>query len=153
MQFEEIIKREANTLHSKEHQINKSYLLYPNIWFIWTFWVKRICTACNLFLVPNVLTLFWECVKMIGNNCFITVLDVSLCPSLLSMIRLPALAPPAAGHIVSTDQLTTYLTSAFGSGPRTVLLFLQDKVSVFFSQDVRKHLIEVQWQQDTGCVE
>ncbi|XP_074537630.1 V-type proton ATPase subunit S1b [Halichoeres trimaculatus] len=42
---------------------------------------------------------------------------------------LPALAPPAAGHIVSTDQLTAYLTSAFGSGPRTVLLFLQDKLS------------------------
>ncbi|XP_034550889.1 V-type proton ATPase subunit S1b [Notolabrus celidotus] len=42
---------------------------------------------------------------------------------------LPALAPPAAGHIVSTDQLTAYLTSAFGSDPRTVLLFLQDKLS------------------------
>lgn len=42
---------------------------------------------------------------------------------------LPPLAPPAAGHIVSTEQLTSYLTSAFGSGPRTVLLFLQDKLS------------------------
>uniref|UniRef100_UPI0037E92DBC V-type proton ATPase subunit S1b n=1 Tax=Semicossyphus pulcher TaxID=241346 RepID=UPI0037E92DBC len=42
---------------------------------------------------------------------------------------LPALAPPAAGHITSNDQLTAYLTSAFGSGPHTVLLFLQDKLS------------------------
>uniref|UniRef100_A0A3Q3F0W6 ATPase H+ transporting accessory protein 1 n=1 Tax=Labrus bergylta TaxID=56723 RepID=A0A3Q3F0W6_9LABR len=42
---------------------------------------------------------------------------------------LPALAPSAAGHITSTDQLTAYLTSALGSGPRTVVLFLQDKLS------------------------
>ncbi|XP_045911134.1 V-type proton ATPase subunit S1-like [Micropterus dolomieu] len=39
------------------------------------------------------------------------------------------LASPAAGHITSNDQLTTYLTSAFGSGPHTVLFFLQDKLS------------------------
>ncbi|XP_070766649.1 V-type proton ATPase subunit S1b [Enoplosus armatus] len=42
---------------------------------------------------------------------------------------LPTLASPAAGHITSNDQLTAYLTSAFGSGPHTVLLFLQDKLS------------------------
>ncbi|XP_054465230.1 V-type proton ATPase subunit S1b [Anoplopoma fimbria] len=42
---------------------------------------------------------------------------------------LPPLASPAAGHITSKDQLTAYLTSAFGSGPHTVLLFLQDKLS------------------------
>ncbi|KAI4824188.1 hypothetical protein KUCAC02_012722 [Chaenocephalus aceratus] len=42
---------------------------------------------------------------------------------------LPPLASPAAGHITSNDQLTAYLTSAFGSGPNTVLLFLQDKLS------------------------
>ncbi|XP_044065957.1 V-type proton ATPase subunit S1b [Siniperca chuatsi] len=42
---------------------------------------------------------------------------------------LPPLATPAAGHITSNDQLTAYLTSAFGSGPHTVLLFLQDKLS------------------------
>ncbi|XP_026223143.1 V-type proton ATPase subunit S1-like [Anabas testudineus] len=42
---------------------------------------------------------------------------------------LPPLASPAAGHIISNDQLTSYLTSAFSSGSRTVLLFLQDKLS------------------------
>lgn len=42
---------------------------------------------------------------------------------------LPPLASPAAGHITSNDQLTAYLTSAFGSGPHTVLFFLQDKLS------------------------
>nr|XP_046251614.1 V-type proton ATPase subunit S1b [Scatophagus argus] len=42
---------------------------------------------------------------------------------------LPPLASPAAGHITSNDQLTAYLSSAFGSGPHTVLLFLQDKLS------------------------
>ncbi|XP_022618944.1 V-type proton ATPase subunit S1-like [Seriola dumerili] len=42
---------------------------------------------------------------------------------------LPPLALPAAGHIISNDQLTAYLTTALGSGPHTVLLFLQDKLS------------------------
>lgn len=42
---------------------------------------------------------------------------------------LPPLASSSAGHITSKDQLTAYLTSAFGSGPHTVLLFLQDKLS------------------------
>ncbi|XP_070824915.1 V-type proton ATPase subunit S1-like [Chaetodon trifascialis] len=42
---------------------------------------------------------------------------------------LPPLAPPAAGHITSDDQFAAYLNSAFGSGPHTVLLFLQDKLS------------------------
>uniref|UniRef100_A0A8C3A1B2 Uncharacterized protein n=1 Tax=Cyclopterus lumpus TaxID=8103 RepID=A0A8C3A1B2_CYCLU len=42
---------------------------------------------------------------------------------------LPPLASPAAGHIVPKGQLKAYLTSAFGSGSHTVLLFLQDKVS------------------------
>ncbi|KAM7405253.1 hypothetical protein PAMP_012529 [Pampus punctatissimus] len=42
---------------------------------------------------------------------------------------LPPLASSSAGHITSKDQLTAYLTSAFGSGPKTVLLFLQDKLS------------------------
>ncbi|XP_051282306.1 V-type proton ATPase subunit S1 [Dicentrarchus labrax] len=48
---------------------------------------------------------------------------------LWSSESLPPLASPAAGHITSNDQLTAYLTSAFGSGPHTVLLFLQDKLS------------------------
>nr|XP_023693343.1 V-type proton ATPase subunit S1 [Paramormyrops kingsleyae] len=42
--------------------------------------------------------------------------------------------PPVAGHIVSRSQLETYLSSAFGSAPNsaphTVLLFLQDRLSV-----------------------
>ncbi|KAG7237917.1 hypothetical protein INR49_031710 [Caranx melampygus] len=42
---------------------------------------------------------------------------------------LPPLASPAAGHITSIDQLTAYLTTVLGSGPHTVLLFLQDKLS------------------------
>ncbi|XP_018543574.1 V-type proton ATPase subunit S1 [Lates calcarifer] len=42
---------------------------------------------------------------------------------------LPPLAVPAAGHITSHDQLTSYLTAAFGHSPHTVLLFLQDKLS------------------------
>ncbi|XP_040050004.2 V-type proton ATPase subunit S1b [Gasterosteus aculeatus] len=42
---------------------------------------------------------------------------------------LPALASTAAGHITSKEQLAAYLSSAFKSGPHTVLLFLQDKLS------------------------
>ncbi|XP_041801648.1 V-type proton ATPase subunit S1b [Chelmon rostratus] len=42
---------------------------------------------------------------------------------------LPPQASPAAGHITSNDQFAAYLDSAFGSGPHTVLLFLQDKLS------------------------
>lgn len=41
---------------------------------------------------------------------------------------LPPLAQPAAGHIVSSDQLSAYLSSAFSSGSHTVVLFLQEKV-------------------------
>ncbi|XP_035512688.1 V-type proton ATPase subunit S1b [Morone saxatilis] len=48
---------------------------------------------------------------------------------LWSSESLPPLASPAAGHITSNDQLTAYLHSALGSGPHTVLLFLQDKLS------------------------
>lgn len=42
---------------------------------------------------------------------------------------LQPLASPAAGRIMSSDLLTAYLSSAFGSGRHTVLLFLQDKLS------------------------
>ncbi|KAM9350384.1 V-type proton ATPase subunit S1b [Symphorus nematophorus] len=42
---------------------------------------------------------------------------------------LPPLASPAAGNIMSNDQLIAYINSAFGFGPHTVLLFLQDKLS------------------------
>ncbi|XP_037539805.1 V-type proton ATPase subunit S1b [Nematolebias whitei] len=42
---------------------------------------------------------------------------------------LPVEPPPTAGHITSIEELALYLTSAFGSGSHTVLLFLQDKLS------------------------
>ncbi|KAM4571361.1 V-type proton ATPase subunit S1-like [Fundulus diaphanus] len=42
---------------------------------------------------------------------------------------LPPLASPPAGHITSMEELSAYLTPAFGSGSHTVLLFLQDKLS------------------------
>lgn len=48
---------------------------------------------------------------------------------LWSSERLSPVAPPAAGHIVSSSQLVNYLRSALGPGPHTVLLFLQDKLS------------------------
>ncbi|MGH0158606.1 UNVERIFIED_CONTAM: hypothetical protein FKN15_035530 [Acipenser sinensis] len=37
---------------------------------------------------------------------------------------------PALGHVVSGSQLVTYLSSAISNGPRSVLLFLQDKLSL-----------------------
>ncbi|XP_008317184.1 V-type proton ATPase subunit S1b [Cynoglossus semilaevis] len=43
---------------------------------------------------------------------------------------LPPLASLAAGHITSHDQFDAYLTEAFGSAPQTVVLFLQDKLSL-----------------------
>lgn len=39
-----------------------------------------------------------------------------------------ALSPPAAGHIVEQEQLASYLDAALSTGPRNVVLFLQDKV-------------------------
>ncbi|XP_076132796.1 ATPase H+ transporting accessory protein 1a [Alosa pseudoharengus] len=38
--------------------------------------------------------------------------------------------PPAAGHIVSSSQLESYLKTALSNTPHNVLLFLQDKLSV-----------------------
>ncbi|RXM93532.1 V-type proton ATPase subunit S1 [Acipenser ruthenus] len=37
---------------------------------------------------------------------------------------------PALGHVVSGSQLVTYLSSAISNGPRNVILFLQDKLSL-----------------------
>lgn len=42
----------------------------------------------------------------------------------------PALVPPAAGHIVEQQQLASYLDAAVSAGPRNVVLFLQDKMSL-----------------------
>uniref|UniRef100_A0A8C7ZNQ8 ATPase H+ transporting accessory protein 1 n=1 Tax=Oryzias sinensis TaxID=183150 RepID=A0A8C7ZNQ8_9TELE len=39
-------------------------------------------------------------------------------------------SPPTAGHIVGQQQLTSYLQKALDVGPRNVVLFLQDKMSM-----------------------
>ncbi|XP_076597561.1 ATPase H+ transporting accessory protein 1a [Chaetodon auriga] len=45
-------------------------------------------------------------------------------------ISLPRQSPPSAGHIVEQQQLASYLETALNVGPRNVLLFLQDKMSI-----------------------
>lgn len=61
---------------------------------------------------------------------FFTASSVAQVPLLMwSSDGLPPLASPAAGHITTNGQLTAYFTSAFGAGPHTVLLLLQDKLS------------------------
>ncbi|KAM3872576.1 ATPase H+ transporting accessory protein 1a [Diretmus argenteus] len=45
-------------------------------------------------------------------------------------ISLPSQSPPTAGHIVGGEQLGSYLEKALNMGPRNVLLFLQDKMSI-----------------------
>ncbi|XP_028264994.1 ATPase H+ transporting accessory protein 1a [Parambassis ranga] len=42
----------------------------------------------------------------------------------------PSQSPPTAGHIVGQQQLASYLEKALEAGPRNVVLFLQDKMSV-----------------------
>uniref|UniRef100_A0A3Q4B7P3 Uncharacterized protein n=1 Tax=Mola mola TaxID=94237 RepID=A0A3Q4B7P3_MOLML len=50
----------------------------------------------------------------------------------LSSIRIsvPTSSPPAVGHIVEQQQLTSYLDNVLSMGPRNVVLFLQDKMSL-----------------------
>ncbi|XP_070766684.1 ATPase H+ transporting accessory protein 1a isoform X1 [Enoplosus armatus] len=45
-------------------------------------------------------------------------------------ISLPGQSPPTAGHIVEQQQLASYLEKAVNVGPRNVVLFLQDKMSI-----------------------
>ncbi|KAF7649931.1 hypothetical protein LDENG_00133910 [Lucifuga dentata] len=45
-------------------------------------------------------------------------------------VSLPDQSPPTAGHIVGQQQLAAYLEKALNVGPRNVLLFLQDKMSI-----------------------
>nr|XP_040049194.1 ATPase H+ transporting accessory protein 1a [Gasterosteus aculeatus aculeatus] len=45
-------------------------------------------------------------------------------------ISSPTQPPPAAGHIIGQQQLTSYLEKALNEGPRNVVLFLQDKMSI-----------------------
>lgn len=43
---------------------------------------------------------------------------------------LPSLDRPAVGHMMSALEVKSYLTSALATAPHTVVLFLQDKVSI-----------------------
>ncbi|XP_034445710.1 V-type proton ATPase subunit S1-like [Hippoglossus hippoglossus] len=45
-------------------------------------------------------------------------------------VSYPRQSPPTGGHIVGQQQLATYLENALNVGPRNVVLFLQDKMSV-----------------------
>ncbi|XP_029012252.1 ATPase H+ transporting accessory protein 1a [Betta splendens] len=45
-------------------------------------------------------------------------------------VSLPTQTPPAAGHIVGQQQLESYLETLVNTGPRNVVLFLQDKMSI-----------------------
>lgn len=68
------------------------------------------------------------------SNCYCITYYKSRLPFLLSYAySLPPLAPLAAGHITSIEELSAYFSAAFGSGPHTVLLFLQDKVGLHVS--------------------
>ncbi|CAL8366842.1 unnamed protein product [Lota lota] len=67
----------------------------------------------------------------------VTVLNTGKCDEQVPLmlwtsagLSLPSQSPPAAGHIVGRDQLDAYLQKALTSGPRNVLLFLQDKMSI-----------------------
>ncbi|XP_074538578.1 ATPase H+ transporting accessory protein 1a [Halichoeres trimaculatus] len=42
----------------------------------------------------------------------------------------PSQSPPVAGHIVEQQQLSSYLEKALSDGPKNVVLFLQDKMSI-----------------------
>ncbi|KAK0146797.1 V-type proton ATPase subunit S1 [Merluccius polli] len=66
-----------------------------------------------------------------------TLLNVGKCDEQVPLmlwtsegISLPSQSPPPAGHIVGQDQLDAYLHEALTAGPRNVLLFLQDKMSI-----------------------
>ncbi|KAM4611139.1 ATPase H+ transporting accessory protein 1a isoform 1-T1 [Polymixia lowei] len=67
----------------------------------------------------------------------LTVLNTGKCDEQVPLmlwtsegISLPSQSPPSAGHIVGREQLGSYLEKALNVGPRNVLLFLQDKMSL-----------------------
>ncbi|KAM3618769.1 uncharacterized protein V6R79_024586 [Siganus canaliculatus] len=69
--------------------------------------------------------------------CVFSALKTGLCEEQVPFIMwtgegmsLPPQAPPAAGHIVEQQQLLSYLDTALSEGPRNLLLFLQDKMSI-----------------------
>ncbi|XP_005814808.2 V-type proton ATPase subunit S1 [Xiphophorus maculatus] len=45
-------------------------------------------------------------------------------------VSIPRQAPPTAGHIVGHQQLSSYLEKTLNVGPRNLVLFLQDKMSI-----------------------
>ncbi|XP_034534285.1 V-type proton ATPase subunit S1 [Notolabrus celidotus] len=45
-------------------------------------------------------------------------------------VSAPSQSPPVAGHIVEQEQLSSYLEKALNEGPKNVVLFLQDKMSI-----------------------
>ncbi|CAM9124154.1 unnamed protein product, partial [Lampetra planeri] len=45
-------------------------------------------------------------------------------------VSVPPQSPPTAGHIVGQQQLASYLEKTLNVGPRNVVLFLQDKMSI-----------------------
>ncbi|XP_041655764.1 ATPase H+ transporting accessory protein 1a [Cheilinus undulatus] len=45
-------------------------------------------------------------------------------------VSAPTQTPPSAGHIVEQHQLSSYLEKALTEGPKNVVLFLQDKMSI-----------------------
>ncbi|KAM9785705.1 V-type proton ATPase subunit S1b [Neosynchiropus ocellatus] len=62
---------------------------------------------------------------------FISTTSTEHVPVLIwSADRIPALSSSAAGSILSQGQFSAYLSTILGSGPHTVVLFLQDKLSL-----------------------
>ncbi|XP_034027941.1 V-type proton ATPase subunit S1 [Thalassophryne amazonica] len=68
---------------------------------------------------------------------FLDILNTGNCDAQVPLVlwtssgmSLPDQSPPTAGHIVGQQQLSSYLEKALNVGPRNVLLFLQDKMSI-----------------------
>ncbi|XP_059189744.1 ATPase H+ transporting accessory protein 1a [Centropristis striata] len=68
---------------------------------------------------------------------FLNALNMASCDEQVPLIMwtsegtsLPSQSPPTAGHIVGQQQLASYLEKALNVGPRNVVLFLQDKMSI-----------------------
>ncbi|XP_072552192.1 V-type proton ATPase subunit S1b [Salminus brasiliensis] len=75
--------------------------------------------------------------KMALISLLFTLISLSTCRAQVPLIMwtsdgysLPALAEPAAGEIVSGGKLVSYLKSALTTSPHTMVLFLQDELSI-----------------------
>ncbi|XP_026188953.1 ATPase H+ transporting accessory protein 1a [Mastacembelus armatus] len=80
---------------------------------------KRISTTLTVFLV------------------LLNILNTGRCEEQVPLIlwtsegmALPSQSPPTVGHIIGQQQLASYLEKALNMGPRNVVLFLQDKMSI-----------------------